>query len=346
MEVLALIKPDDSFYLFGMGNRRKFIYKQGKLIDLLTKEIQYKWDVIEERIAAEDYQVTLYCRENQVVTIFEDEQGLWLDGGANKECLAASTIRLPDFKEYSRSALLRILHHELLVNVVEGEPVPNLFVYNKPWYRDAAMMAMCFKTTNNLHLIKDWILALNQPYDRNNSGVSEPDNLGQALYLISLVSDQNHPLVDVLLSEAEKCRKKHYILGQSDFAEHPVYQTKWLKFGLKHLNLPDTFEIPQIYDSYSSIFWMDYCDQHVIGPGFDQQTRQLYPYLAWAESHFHNWTMSQEFFSSTYPLTWEWKASEAYYPGIEIVAKSYADNRFAAPHTWHAAEMFLYLLNI
>ncbi|UZT06026.1 hypothetical protein ONV75_15695 [Clostridium sp. LQ25] len=34
------------------------------------------------------------------------------------------------------------------------------------------------------------------PYDMQNAGVKEADNLDQALYMISLVSDKNHPLVD------------------------------------------------------------------------------------------------------------------------------------------------------
>ena len=38
--------------------------------------------------------------------------------------------------------MLRVLHQELLFNIIGGKPVPNLFVYPKPWYRDGAMVAM------------------------------------------------------------------------------------------------------------------------------------------------------------------------------------------------------------
>jgi hypothetical protein len=43
------------------------------------------------------------------------------------------------------------------------------------------MMTMCFKATGNLDLIRDWVLGLTEPYDRNNGGETEADNLGQAL---------------------------------------------------------------------------------------------------------------------------------------------------------------------
>jgi hypothetical protein len=45
-----------------------------------------------------------------------------------------------------------------------------------------------------------------------------------------------------------------------------------------------------------------------------------------------------------YPLTWEKNASAANYPGMTIISEEYRQQRLAAPHTWHAAEIFLYLL--
>jgi hypothetical protein len=44
-----------------------------------------------------------------------------------------------------------------------------------------------------------------------------------------------------------------------------------------------------------------------------------------------------------YPLTWEQHASQARYEGMKIVAEEFVRQRLAAPHTWHAAEVFLYL---
>ena len=44
------------------------------------------------------------------------------------------------------------------------------------------------------------------------------------------------------------------------------------------------------------------------------------------------------------PLTWEAEASQADYSGIGSLCDEYERRKVAAPHTWHAAEAFLYLL--
>ena len=151
-------------------------------------------------------------------------------------------------------------------------------------------MAMVLEQTDNLHLIERWIKNLREPFDRNNAGHREPDNLGQALYLISLVADKSHPLVGTVLTTVKEFQKDGYIIGLSDFAEHPVYQTKWLKFGLKCLGLKDGYTVPSVYDSYSSLFWMDYREQHLDGSRFSDELGLLYPYLTWPRLTFTTWS--------------------------------------------------------
>jgi hypothetical protein len=208
------------------------------------------------------------------------------------------------------------------------------------------MMGMAFQKTGNIRPIRDWIMNLRDPFDRNNAGETEADNLGQALYLISLVSDKKHPLVPQILVttkqfEADSPNGK-YIRGRSDFAEHPVYQTKWLKYGLRALSINDTFAVPEIADSYSALFWMDYRDIHVITR--DAEDREKYPYLGWACDHFHG-VKKSPISNRDYPLTWEQNASQADYGGMSIVDDIYVKQKLATPHTWHAAEVFLYLLD-
>ncbi|WP_283625046.1 hypothetical protein [Clostridium butyricum] len=120
------------------------------------------------------------------------------------------------------------------------------------------MASMVLEETGNVNLIKDWILNLKDPYDMQNAGVKEADNLDQALYMISLVSDKNHTLVDEILDEAENIKVDNYINGQFNFLERPIYTTKWLKYGLEKLNIEDNFLILDIKDEYSNLFWMDY----------------------------------------------------------------------------------------
>ena len=44
------------------------------------------------------------------------------------------------------------------------------------------------------------------------------------------------------------------------------------------------------------------------------------------------------------PLTWEQRASQANYAALTVLDRAYVEARLSAPHTWHAAEVFLYVL--
>jgi hypothetical protein len=84
---------------------------------------------------------------------------------------------------------------------------------------------------------------------------------------VSLVADKNHPLVEKVLKELPRFEVDNlggkYLKGRSDFAFHPAYQTKWAKYGLRALGLPDGYVVPRIDGSYSALFWMDYRDTYV-----------------------------------------------------------------------------------
>ena len=300
--------PDVKFYLFGMGNRRKFLYRDGMLFDALTSKIVRQWQVTNETILPSRYTVRLETSDGKKITITEDEQAVWLQDGIERVSLTKGFINLAKFQGHTHASLLRVLLQEILINIVDTKPVPNFFVYSKPWYRDAAMVAMCLEKTNNLHLIKPWIIKLHEPFDRNNAGYEEPDNLGQVLYLISLVSESSHPLVEKVLGAIPRFQKDKYVVGKTDFSEHPVYQTKWLKLGLGALGLADSYEIPAVFDSYSALFWMDFKDAHVPGQPFSEKAKSYYPYLAWAEAHFHSWPPPMPL-EARYPTTWEAHAS-------------------------------------
>ena len=252
--------PDLRFFLFGMGDRRKLFYRDGALHDARTGEVLHKWAVKCERIVPPAYTVALETTDGQTVLIAEDEAGVWLTEGKNKRVsLSKSQLNLSDFRGKTYAPILKVLHHEILMNVIDGKPVPNFFVYQKPWYRDATLMAMVLKTGGNLRLIRDWVMAIRDPFDRNNHGIAEADNPGQVLYLISLVSGKNHPAVPIVLDSLRQFVKKGtagtYIEGKTDYSLHPVFQTKWTKFGLNSLGLPDPYQIPNQFDQYSSMFW-------------------------------------------------------------------------------------------
>lgn len=333
--------PAVDFFLFGMGDRSKFVYCGGRLTHALTGDTVEAWEVTEEQIVPSAYTVALKTKAGSFVFITEDEEGVWVEEGGKKNPLSTGRVSLPDFADHRQGLVLRVLHQELLVNVVDGRPVPNLFVYPKPWYRDGAMMAMVFEKTNNLHLIKKWVANLREPFDKNNGGETEADNPGQILYLVSLVSDKDHLLVPAARKALMRFETNGHISGRSDFAPHPVYQTKWAKFGLQSLGLDDPYTVPKVEDRYASLFWWDYkngdkADQPVI-------LSDDYPYLTWAGCHYTGQKLGK-LSDRDYPLTWEAKASQARYDEMNRIAPVYADQRICTPHTWHAAEAFLCLL--
>ena len=341
--------PDVKFFLFGMGARTKLLYRDGILFDAKSGRELQRWKVRREIIVPPDYAVSLETEGGAAITLREDSEAVWLEQSGQRTALEGtrSPVKLPDFAGKKFPRVLRVLHQEMLVNIVEAGPVPNFFVYEKPWYRDGAMVALALKETGHLDLLKPWILGLREPFDRNNKGETEADNLGQALFLISLVADKNHPLVAKVLGEISRFERSDdtgkFILGHSDFSDHPVYQTKWLKYGLRALGLPDAYIIPKVADSYGALFWMDYRDQHTTGK--DSDDRGAYPYLGWACDHFHG-TKKSPLSNRDYPLTWEENASGANYDGLKIISPALVKKRFSPPHTWHAAEAFLLLMGL
>jgi hypothetical protein len=334
--------PDLHFFLFGMGDRLKMIYENGKIKDALTGDVLKRWKVKKEIIVPSKYLVYLETEDGRKVRIIENESGVYVYDGSKITALSESELHLPAFQGHPYAPVLRVLHHEILINVNNGLPVPNFLVYKKPWFRDATLMGMVMQQTGNLHLIKDWIMNIRDPFDRNNHGISEADNPGQVLYLVSLVSNKNHPVVQTVLDSVKQFHKENYIEGKTDYALHPVFQTKWIKYGLKSLGLDDPYQIPQVYDSYSSLFWWDYKDQHVDGKRFDEKSSQDYPYLVWAEDHFFGESKGIVT-NQDYPLSWEAHASDANYPGLKVLNEELVKQKLSPPHTWHAAEMFLLL---
>lgn len=333
--------PRIDFYLFGMGDRRKLIYRDGCLSDVFTGQALGRWDVARAEIDWNNYQVLIETRDGQSVVIYEDEQAVWLAQAGQATPLTQSHLTLPEFDGHPHQFLMKTLHQEVLINLLPQGPVPNLFVYPRPWYRDGAMACMVLKATGNLHLVRNWILSLREPFDRNN-GCCESDNLGQALYMISLVADRSHPLVDRVIGAAGEFRRGNAITGQTDGRAHAVYQTKWMKFGLNCLGLDDPYEIPAEPDDYSELFWWDYTDQHV-ATGQSTGVCWEYPYLTWASAHFHHAPPPIELCGRRYPLSWEACASQADHSKLAAFLPEHAAIRLATPHIWHAAEMFLML---
>ena len=153
-------------------------------------------------------------------------------------------------------------------------------------------------------------------------------------------------MVEKIYNEAKRISKNGLLTGLTDFNDHRIYSTLWLKFAFKELNIQEDFiKIPEEFDSYARMFWMDK-DGIETTTKYDNEYNWLYPYLWWAVKHFENESIDDEFLDIKYPMSWEKEASQANYEGIRQLSNIYADNKFSAPHTWHASEMFLYLIEM
>jgi hypothetical protein len=168
--------PAVRFFLFDMGQRAKSIYREGRLPDARSGEVIRAWNVERDVIVPPDYCVAMETVDGRGSRIVEDEEAVWIEEDGRRVAVQGTraAVKPPTFAGHRYAQVLRVLHQELLINVTPAGPVPNFFVYSKPWYRDGAMMAMAFRETGNLGLIRDWILGLHEPFDRNNAGVTEP----------------------------------------------------------------------------------------------------------------------------------------------------------------------------
>lgn len=335
-----MIKAEKQFYLFGMGHREKTVYMDGKLTTVMGNSVLYSWDVSKEEFYFDEYRVKLTLKDGSVVEIYENSEGVYV----NDKCIASSKLNLPDFKEYKYAKQLRILHHEILISFYGVLPVPNIYVYHKPWYRDGAMMALVLDKTNNIELLRPWVMSVTELYDKNNWGMSEPDNLGQLAYILSFFADKNYPLVDKIIEEAKRISVDGCLTGITDGNDHSVYSTLWLKFGLSKLGADTSFiKIPKKFDSYARMFWMDRSEVER-DTYFANEYDEKYPYLTWAVDHFESNPVNESRIEIKYPMSWEIDASQAKYSEIAPLSEEYAKNKCGAPHSWHAAEMFMYLI--
>ena len=115
---------------------------------------------------------------------------------------------------------------------------------------------------------------------------------------------------------------------------------------MKALGITESYTVPKVKDNYSSLIWWDYKDTYMKGTidAFDEWKSDYYPYIGWAADHFHG-LKRNPVSNRDYPLTWEIQASQANYEGMDIVDSEYRIAKNSSPHTWHSAEMFLFLID-
>jgi len=147
---------DVRFFLFGMGERAKFIYQDGHLLDARSGKVVREWKLKSDIMVPPDYCVFVETASGDRVSIAEDEQAVWIEESGQRSAVEGtpSSVKLPTFAGYRCAQVLRVLYQELLVNITSAGPVPNFFVYSKPWYRDGAMMALVFRSTTTTPAVR------------------------------------------------------------------------------------------------------------------------------------------------------------------------------------------------
>ena len=337
----------EKYYFFGLGNRRKLMFKNDSLIDLETGEKLYSWNITNQLIIPNQYTVIIETISNNYIKIYEDNDGIHYNINGEDMIIEGTDtkINLYNFDNQKWANTKKVLYSEILFNIKNSRIYPNIIVYDNPWYRDAAMASMVLKVTNNTDLISDWINNINEIYDKQNRGISEPDNLGELLYIISTQDNPNTELISRIEKEAnllaENNELGYYLTGQTDFSAKPLYQNLWYQCGINNLKRNFSFNIKNVSDEYEVLtWWMN----NKITKNKKVITDINYPYLSIAAYHkLQKGTFPMN--SNLYPLSWEKSASEANYQAMKILDNYYANNYISPIHTWTAAEMLLLLLD-
>jgi len=336
------------YYYFGMANRRKLVYRPNKLIDIETKEVIKSFEEKNHYIIPNTYTVLIETTDEDYIMIKEDKDGVHYIVNGEDEMIKDTNelLDLYRFQNQKYPNIKKALYGEILFNIKDSTIYPNIIVYEKPWYRDAAITSMVLKKTNNTDLIKEWVMSISDIYDKQNGGVEEPDNLGELLFLLSTQEEKNEALIDQIEEEAEHLANTnpagYYIFGKTDFGDQHLYQNLWYKLGIESVGRSYHFNMDSIpEDSYSKMaWWSDYEVKNKVNNPFSSE----YPYLSYAERHKLG-TGEIALNENLYPLSWEFVASQAKYGNYVGIDEYMANAKVSPLHSWSASEFLLLLLD-
>ena len=379
---VATIGMEDQIYgvnmtmVFGMGLRQKFVVE--KLGRYKGEAVFYEYnpstgekEIVDDNLTVLEYSSADYYAKlkdettGEIFSVYENENGVYRKTGENVVALDESQhINIPTFEEFEHPDYMKALFGELMVNITKDGFVPNIFYYkNTSWYRDGSLAGLVLEKTNNLSQVEAYIESLDEDdvYDKardihsNVPGMREPDNLGQLLYLLSLVDNPNHDLIKAVITEVKRITKvneetgKKYIEGITDYSVLPVYQTKYLIWGMNKLidslgseaeSVIGDFDINEysvegMDDHYRDLCWFFntstpdkfWGNVGEIDADLNQiQSKDIFPYLNWARLHYYQ--VKIDIWNLEYPLSRENHVNSS---------------EFCITHMWSAAEMLLYL---
>lgn len=335
------------FFFFGMGNRRKMIYRHGTLYDALTREVIKQWDSQAELIIPSEYRVVLLDKQGKLIKITENSEGVFVRSGDSEEMLAGTQerLQLPDFQGKRYQRILKVLHQEILFHIHKGVPKPNIITYRYGggWYRDGMLATMALEKTNNTLLLEPWVNSLTDIYDYQRApDLKEIDNPGELLYILGAVKNSRKDLVDAILAEVKDKAKNGQLSGSCDGIYQTYYPTALMIHGAKRSNVtfPVKLTLPDTNDAYGKLtWWLD--DRRFAAQS--AEASKMYPYLDWASNHYSPGSASY-ILNETYPLTYELAETGSDRAESQRWYNTYyANKRTSVSHIWHASEMFLFL---
>ena len=327
-------------FYFGMVDRTKMLYKDGKLINMKTQEVIKSFDYNKEVIIPNEYMAILEDNDKNIVRIYENEKGVYCQVNDKVEVISEGKkeLNLPSFKDYKYSEILKVLHQEILFNIDGDIPKPNIMWYNEAWYRDSMLASMVLEETNNIHLFENWVKSIDKIYDNSRSSeINETDNLGELLYIIGAVGIERNDLIEQIIKEIENIKlPDNSIGGIVDFSYQKYYPTKLALFGAKKLGINLDLITPKKDDGYAMLTWYD----KEINSDLPLDS-VLYPYLGWAVYHYRGYEKIY-ILDEIYPLSYE--------AGVPFtiektcfISNYYCEEGLHLSHMWHASEMFLFL---
>ena len=331
-------------YFFGMADRRKIIYKEGKLIDAFSEEIIKEFEYDRELIVPNEYTVIIE-NDNNIYKIYENEKGIYIDENGKIITLDESEdiINLPEFDSHKYSELLKVLHQEVLFNIKKDVPTPNIFGYKTAWYRDTMLGTKVLEITDNTNILTNWLNDIDSIYDYSRSkDIPETDNLGELLYILGAVSNQRSDLIEDILIEIERIKLPNKsIKGIIDGVEQAYYPTVLALYGAEKLGITIDLKEPNEDDGYAKLTW--YYPKKISTNSFYES--KLFPYINWAYYHYSNHG-KLFILDEIYPLSYE--SSKDIIEGTVqnecFISKYYCEKGILLSHMWHASEMFLFLV--
>jgi hypothetical protein len=143
-----------------MGQRQKFIYRDGELRDAFTQQLIRRWRTATVSVIPPAYTVAMRTAEGTFVYIVEDEEGIHIDSNAGREILSSEHITLPTFLGHQFPLVSKILYNEIMVNFNNGVPFNNILAHDPLREEDYPLIVAILLKTGHLELLTHSLRAI------------------------------------------------------------------------------------------------------------------------------------------------------------------------------------------